>query len=100
MQANKDIKAVFAHNDEMALGALKAIEAAGLKDIIVVGFDATDDAVKEVFAGTMSATVAQKPETMGILAVQTAVKIANGETVEKSIPVDLELVTKDSATAK
>lgn len=100
LQAGKDIKAVFAHNDEMALGALKAIEAAGLKNIIVVGFDATDDAVKEVFAGTMSATVAQKPDMMGILAVQTAVKIAKGETVEKSIPVDLELVTKDSAVAK
>ncbi|WP_430161493.1 hypothetical protein [Paenibacillus algorifonticola] len=71
-----------------------------MKNIIVVGFDATDDAVKEVFAGTMSATVAQKPDAMGILAVQTAVKIVKGETVEKSIPVDLELITKDSAAAK
>lgn len=97
LQANKDIKAVFAHNDEMALGAMKAIEAAGLKDIIVVGFDATDDAVKEVFEGTMSATVAQKPDTMGVLAVQTAVRIVNGETVEQSIPVALELVTKEAA---
>jgi ribose transport system substrate-binding protein len=96
LQANKDIKAVFAHNDEMALGALKAIEAAGLKDIIVVGFDATDDAVKEVFEGKMSATVAQKPDTMGVLAVQTAVRIVKGETVEQSIPVALELVTKET----
>lgn len=97
LQGNKDIKAVFAHNDEMALGALKAIEAAGAAGILVVGFDATDDAVKEVFAGKLSATVAQKPDMMGILAVQTAIKIAKGETVEESIPVELELITKDSA---
>lgn len=97
LQANKDIKAVFAHNDEMALGALKAIEASGLKDIIVVGFDATDDAVKEVAAGTMSATVAQMPETMGVLAIETAAKIAKGEAAQQSIPVGLELVTKENA---
>ncbi|MUT67302.1 ribose ABC transporter substrate-binding protein RbsB [Paenibacillus sp. NEAU-GSW1] len=97
LQGNKDIKAVFAHNDEMALGALKAIEAAGATGILVVGFDATDDAVKEVFAGKLSATVAQKPDLMGMLAVQTAIKIAKGEAVESSIPVELDLITKDSA---
>lgn len=97
LQGNKDVKAVFAHNDEMALGALKAIEAAGAPGILIVGFDATDDAVKEVFAGKLSATVAQKPDLMGVLAVQTAIKIAKGETVEASIPVELELITKDSA---
>lgn len=93
VQGTKEIRAVFAHNDEMALGALKAIEAAGLKDIVVVGFDATDDAVKEVQAGTMSATVAQKPELMGVLAVETAIKLAKGEAVEASIPVELELIS-------
>jgi ribose transport system substrate-binding protein len=97
LQGNKDIKAVFAHNDEMALGALKAIEAAGASGILVVGFDATDDAVKEVFAGKLSATVAQKPDMMGMLAVQTAIKIAKGEEVKASIPVELDLITKDSA---
>ncbi|OBR63587.1 D-ribose ABC transporter substrate-binding protein [Paenibacillus oryzae] len=96
IQGSKDIKAVFAHNDEMALGALKALEAAGMSDVVVVGFDATDDALKEVSSGALSATVAQKPEEMGILAVQTAIKVAKGEQVEASIPVDLELVSKDS----
>jgi ribose transport system substrate-binding protein len=48
IQANKDIRGVFAHNDEMALGAIKALEAAGLKDVIVIGFDAVDDAVTAV----------------------------------------------------
>ncbi|MBP2239848.1 ABC-type sugar transport system substrate-binding protein [Cytobacillus eiseniae] len=60
--------------------------------MIVVGFDATDDAVKAVESGNMSATVAQKPIDIGQQGVLTALKIANGETVDEFIPVDLELV--------
>jgi ribose transport system substrate-binding protein len=91
LQGNPDIKGVFAHNDEMALGALEAIEAAG-KDITVVGFDATEDAVKAVEEGRLAGTVAQKPELIGQTAVETAVKALDGEKVEASIPVELELV--------
>ena len=96
LQANGSIKGVFAHNDEMALGALEAIAATG-KDIEIVGFDATDDAVAAVKAGKMLATVAQQPDQMGKTAVDTAITLAEGETVEKSIPVEVKLVTKDSA---
>ncbi len=92
LQGNKDIQAVFAHNDEMALGALEAIQAAGLTDVIVVGFDATDDAVKAVESGNMAATVAQKPAIIGQQGVTTALKVANDETVDEFIPVELELV--------
>ena len=91
LQANPDIVGVFAHNDEMALGALEAIAASG-KDIKVIGFDATDDAVKAVSEGTLSATVAQKPEEIGTKAIEAAIKHLNGETVEASIPVELELI--------
>ena len=91
LQANPDIKGVFAHNDEMALGALEAI---GSSDIVVVGFDATDDALAAIEEGRMAATVAQKPDLMGETAVETAVSLINGETVEKTIPVEVELVTK------
>ncbi|MNI35507.1 D-ribose-binding periplasmic protein precursor [compost metagenome] len=94
LQSNGDIQAVFAHNDEMALGALQAIEAAGKKDIVVVGFDATDDAVNAVHAGTLGATVAQKPELIGKQSIETAIKVATGEQVDSAIPVELELVTK------
>lgn len=93
LQGNKDIQGVFAHNDEMALGALQAIEAAGL-NIPVVGFDATDDAVKAVNDGKMAATIAQKPAEIGAKAVETAIKVSKGEQLESAIPVDLELVTK------
>jgi len=93
LQAQPEIDAVFAHNDEMALGALQAIEASG-RNIIVVGFDATDDAVKSVEAGKMAATVAQQPDMIGSLGVETAQKILKGESVEKFMPVELKLVTK------
>ena len=91
LQANPDIQGVFAHNDEMALGAVEAI---GNKGILVVGFDATDDALNAVAEGRMAATVAQKPDLMGATAVETAVKLIAGESVEKEIPVEVELVTE------
>ncbi|MPM70643.1 Ribose import binding protein RbsB [bioreactor metagenome] len=77
----------------MALGALEAIKASG-RDIIVVGFDATDDAKAAVESGKMAATVEQLPKEIGSLGVDTAIKLLKGETVEKSIPVALQLVTK------
>ena len=93
LQSNPDVTAVFAHNDEMALGAQEAISASG-KKIVVVGFDATDDAVAAVKAGSLAATVAQKPDEIGKIAMETAIAYLNGETVEKVIPVNLELITK------
>lgn len=94
IQGTPDFQAVFAHNDEMALGALEALEAAGMTDVIVVGFDATEDAVAAVNDGRMLATVAQKPEEIGAKGVETAQKVLAGESVEEFIPVDLELITK------
>ncbi len=93
LQAEPNIDAVFAHNDEMALGALKAIEGSG-RDILVVGFDATDDAVKSVKDGKLGATVAQKPAMIGANGVIAASKVMNGEKTEAYIPVELELITK------
>lgn len=71
LQSDGTIKGVFAHNDEMALGAVEAVAASG-KDIKIVGFDATDDAQKAVKDGKMAATVAQKPDKMGETAIGTA----------------------------
>ena len=72
---------------------MEAIKTSG-KDIKVVGFDATDDAVKSVEAGELAPTIAQQPKEIGSLGIETAVKVVNGETVEKSIPVELKLVVK------
>ena len=95
LQANPDIQAVFAANDEMALGAMEAISGAG-KDIMVVGFDATDDAIASIKAGQMAGTIAQQPALIGSTAVTNALKLINGETIEKSIPVEVTLVTAEN----
>ncbi|MBR6624169.1 MAG: D-ribose ABC transporter substrate-binding protein [Ruminococcus sp.] len=96
LQANGDIKAVFAANDEMALGAMEAISASR-KNIVVVGFDATDDAIDSIKEGRMSATIAQQPDLIGATSVETAIRLINGETVEKSIPVEVTLITAENA---
>ncbi|UEA16007.1 ribose ABC transporter substrate-binding protein RbsB [Pasteurella canis] len=88
-----DVKAVFAQNDEMALGALRAIKAAN-KDVLVVGFDGTDDGVKAVETGKMAATIAQQPDLIGALGVVTADKLLKGEKVDAKIPVDLKVISQ------
>ncbi|MBC2850100.1 ribose ABC transporter substrate-binding protein RbsB [Cetobacterium sp. 8H] len=94
LQAQPEINAVFAHNDEMALGALRAIESSGRGEIMVVGFDATDDAVKAVKEGKLAATVAQKPTLIGAKGVETADMISKKQTVPIYTPVELELITQ------
>ena len=87
------VQAVFAQNDEMALGALRAISAAN-KNVVVVGFDGTDDGVKAVKSGKMAATIAQQPELIGSLGVENADKVIKGQAVEAKIPVPLKVVTE------
>lgn len=87
------VQAVFAQNDEMALGALRAISAAN-KKVVVVGFDGTDDGVKAVKSGKMAATIAQQPELIGSLGVENADKVIKGQAVEAKIPVPLKVVTE------
>ena len=94
LTAQPEVQGVFAQNDEMALGALRAIQAAGKKDLVLVGFDGTDDGVKAVKGGKRAATSAQQPEKIGEIGVQTADKVLKGEKVEASIPVELKLINQ------
>ena len=96
LQANPDIQAVFAANDEMALGAMEAISGAG-KKIMVMGFDATDDAIASIKAGQMAGTIAQQPDLIGSTAVEYALKLIAGEGIPKAVPVEVTLITKDNA---
>ena len=99
LQANPDMDLLFAASDLMALGAIEAIAAAGKTGKVrVIGFDALDDAKTAMAAGTMDASVAQFPYEMGKTAVESAVKILNGEKLPAEIMVKLEMVTKDSPT--
>jgi ribose transport system substrate-binding protein len=94
LQANSDAQAIFAQNDEMALGAVQAL-AGKNKKVLVVGFDGTPDGKKAVQDGQMAATVAQQPEEIGRLGVETAKKLVDKQPVEKSIAVPLKLLTKE-----
>lgn len=95
LQADSSIQAVFAGNDEMALGAVGAISGAK-KDVLVVGFDATDDAIEAIRQGRMGATIAQQPDLIGSTAVENAIRLTKGESIPKEIPVEVTLITKDT----
>ncbi len=94
LQAQPEIAGVFAHNDEMILGAVAAAEAAGRTGIVFVGFDAVDDAVAAVKAGKLAATVAQQPAFIGAMGVEKAVAHLGGEKLPEFIPVPLQLVVE------
>lgn len=91
IQAHPEIQAIFAQNDEMALGAVEAI---GNKDIKVVGFDGNEDAIKSVEKGKLFATVAQQPNLMGEESVKTIMDLYNGKKVEKKNKIPLEMKRK------
>jgi ribose transport system substrate-binding protein len=89
------IDGVFAHNDDMILGAIEAAKEAGrAKRIKFVGFDAIEDAIAALERGDLLATIAQRPAEMGRLGVELAIKYLNGESVPKSMPVDLSLIIR------
>ncbi|RIP33427.1 D-ribose ABC transporter substrate-binding protein [Staphylococcus gallinarum] len=88
IQAHPDIKAIFAQNDEMALGAVEAI---GNKDIKVVGFDGNEDALKSVDNQKLFATVAQQPSLMGEESIKTVMKLYDGKKVEQKNKIPLKM---------
>jgi ribose transport system substrate-binding protein len=100
LQSHPEVQAVFACSDLMALGAVEAIAAAKKTgQITVVGFDASDEARKAVTGGTMDATVAQSPATMGAMAVANAYHLLKGEPIKEEIVVPIKLITKENAGA-
>ncbi|MFV2061916.1 MAG: sugar ABC transporter substrate-binding protein [Chloroflexota bacterium] len=98
--ANPDLAGIFASNDNMALGAVEAIAAAGIAPggIVLIGFGANPSAAQAVLDGTMDATVAQSPYNMGWLGIESLVKLINGESLEAIVDTGTELVTIDNAS--
>ncbi len=97
LQMGEQIDAVVAHNDEMALGAYDAIADAGKAgEILVIGIDAIQAAKESVAAGEMNVTILQDVETIAKTAIDTAVKLAKGETVEQFTYVAPVLLTKET----
>lgn len=97
LQTGEQIDAVASNNDEMALGALQAIEAAGkLGKILVGGVDATPDALASMEGGKLNVTVFQDAAGQGGGSVKAAVSLARGETVEQLVYIPYQLVTPDN----
>lgn len=95
LEAHPDIQGLFTANDMMALGAIQAIKSAKRDDIVVVGFDAVDDAKAAIQAGEMLGSIAQYPSAMGYAAVQKAVEAIEGKPIDEHIGTKVELITKD-----
>ncbi len=96
LQAHPDIDAVYCINDEVALGALGAVEAAKRTGILITGIDANKDALAAIRDKRLALTVAQKPTLMGRLGVEYAMKILAGEKVPKEVVTDVVLVTQEN----
>ncbi|WP_030600985.1 substrate-binding domain-containing protein [Streptomyces fulvoviolaceus] len=96
LQAHPDVQGVIAANDEMALGAIKALGSKAGKSVSVVGFDGTPDGLKAVKDGTLYASVAQQPTQLGKIAVDNALKALQGEKVEQTVKVPVKVVTKEN----
>lgn len=98
LSADIQFDAVISNNDEMAIGAIQSLKAAGrsMDDVIVAGIDATQDALATMAAGDLDVTVFQNAAGQGKGAVDTALKLARGEAVEKKVFVPFELVTPEN----
>ena len=94
---NPNIKAIFASNDNMGLGAMQALKDADMNDVIVVGFDATPDAATSILKGEMTATIAQFSYNMGAYGVKYALELANGGSIDPNIDTGTQLVTTENA---
>ena len=99
LQANPDVNLVYAHNDDMALGALQVLEQNNMLDQVkIVGIDGLSEAVKAIIDGKYSATVFNDPGKMGAMAVDTALKVAKGEQVPEYVDAGTGLI--DATNAK
>ncbi len=98
ISSGEPFDAVFGNNDEMAIGAIQAMKAAGIsmKDVVVGGVDATQDALFAMQAGDLDVTVFQDAKGQGSGSVDTALKLARGEKVDQKVYIPFKLVTPEN----
>jgi D-allose transport system substrate-binding protein len=94
LQSNPDVKAIYAANDTMALGAVQAVRAAGLEgEVIVLGTDAIPEALDAVRDGSMAGTVAQFPYEMAFIVVESGIKLMEGRPIPSHFDAPIKLLT-------
>ena len=96
IQAVPDMAVVMCVNDPTALGTIQALRAANMKGVLVYGVDGSPDAKKMIKDGLMTGTAAQSPINIGKIGVEMAYKILAGETVDKHVPVPVQLITAEN----
>ncbi|MEL7656408.1 MAG: sugar ABC transporter substrate-binding protein [Bacillota bacterium] len=97
LTANPDVELIYCGNDGMAIGAVRAVKEANKTDQIkVIGFDGISEALNMIVAGELYGSVAQYPAEMGILGVENAVKLLNGEEVEQNIDTGAKLILPEN----
>ncbi|GGX64251.1 ABC transporter permease/substrate-binding protein [Streptomyces minutiscleroticus] len=96
LQSHPGVDGVFAENDEMALGAAKALGAKAGRSVAVVGFDGTPDGLAAVEKGMLYASVAQQPKELGRIAVENALRAADGKEVGATVKVPVKVVTSQN----
>jgi ABC-type sugar transport system substrate-binding protein len=95
LQAHKDLKGVFGINDDSALGAAKAVEAAGLKGkVYVIGYDATPEARTAIGDGSMYGDAIQHPDQIGAKTIDAIADYFAGKKPPAKISVDVGTFTK------
>lgn len=100
LEAMPEVKAIFAANDGMGLGAVQAVEELGMEDdVLVVSVDAIPEALQAVEEGRLAGTVAQFPEEMAVLAVEAMLKILQGRPVAPEIESPVVLISQDNLNA-
>jgi ABC-type sugar transport system substrate-binding protein len=99
LKSDPNLKAIFVANDDMALGVVSAVKTAGTTGkIVVVSVDGIHDAIDALKQGLLAGTVAQYPDAMAYMAIETLVKKLNGETVPQNIYAPVKLITKDNVS--
>ncbi|MCG1011595.1 sugar ABC transporter substrate-binding protein [Tepidanaerobacter sp. GT38] len=97
LQAHPDVNAIFASNDEMAMGAVEAVDQAGLTGkIIIAGLDANQDALEAIKEGKMTLTCDKRGFEQGYVGVEAAVKVLNNEPVDDRIVIDTTIVDESN----
>ncbi|OYR07428.1 substrate-binding domain-containing protein [Brucella thiophenivorans] len=99
LQANPDVKVVYAHNDDMALGALQVLQESGRDDVSVAGVDGLSEALKAMSSGDhYIATTLNDPQYLGDVTIQVAIQAAAKKDVPKFVDAGTEVVTKDNVS--
>ena len=101
LQTHRDLKGVFGINDDSALGAVSVLEAANRTDVVVVGFDATAQAIDAIRrGGPLKADIAQSPDRIGRTVIEMVDRHLRGERVPALVAIDVSVVDAAHLAAK